>query len=197
MPDVVVVHSAPDAESMIFGDELDRLAAEHEDLTVHKHHTRESGHVELERLDELCADWRDREAWVCGPNAMLDEAEKIWADAGCAEQLHLERFSVDLAGGEAEGGTVTFSESGKSVEIDGATTLLEAGEEAGLQLPFGCRMGICHTCVVPLRSGVVRDLRDGAEHRPNTTDGSGGATWDATKIQTCVSAAAGDVTLDI
>jgi stearoyl-CoA 9-desaturase NADPH oxidoreductase len=41
---------------------------------------------------------------------------------------------------------------------------------------------------------VVRDLRDGTEHR---ADGSGGQDWDAIKIQTCVSAAAGDVVLDI
>lgn len=198
MPDVVVLHQAPDADSMIFADELDRLAQAHDTLTVVKHHTRDAGHLDLADLGEHCGDWRERQAWVCGPNAMLDEAEKVWADAGCADQLHLERFSVDLAGGEAEGGTVTFAESDTSVEIDGATTLLEAGEQAGLQMPFGCRMGICHTCVVPLRSGTVRDLRDGTEHRPNTTDGSGGgATWDATKIQTCVSAAAGDVTLDI
>jgi ferredoxin len=89
---------------------------------------------------------------------------------------------------------VSFKQSDVEVEIDGATTLLEAGEQAGLQLPFGCRMGICHTCVVPLRQGVVRDLRDGTEHR---ADGTGGADWDAVKIQTCIGAAAGDVVLDI
>ena len=37
---------------------------------------------------------------------------------------------------------------------------LEAGEQAGVQLPFGCRMGICMGCVVPLESGAVRDLRE-------------------------------------
>ncbi len=38
---------------------------------------------------------------------------------------------------------------------------LVAGEEAGLELPYGCREGICHTCVGELRSGQVRDLRNG------------------------------------
>jgi stearoyl-CoA 9-desaturase NADPH oxidoreductase len=36
-----------------------------------------------------------------------------------------------------------------------------AGEAAGATLPYGCRMGICHTCVGRLCSGQVRDLRTG------------------------------------
>ncbi len=59
-------------------------------------------------------------------------------------------------GGQAQGGTVYFAGSGRTIEVDGATTLLQAGEQAGIPMPFGCRMGICHTCVVPLdrRSGA-------------------------------------------
>ena len=29
-------------------------------------------------------------------------------------------------------------------------------------MPSGCRMGICMGCVLPLKSGAVRDLRNGA-----------------------------------
>ena len=53
-------------------------------------------------------------------------------------------------------------------------------------MPYGCRMGICHTCTLTLASGRVRDLRSGEEHHePNEN------------IQTCVTAACGDVTLNI
>ncbi|WP_308252842.1 2Fe-2S iron-sulfur cluster binding domain-containing protein [Pseudonocardia sp. ICBG601] len=105
-----------------------------------------------------------------------------------------------MRGGEAEGGTVTFVRRGSAarssddgdttVEIDGATTLLDAGEQAGLDLPYGCRMGICHTCTVGLRSGSVRDLRDGTERR-------GDPDTPAERIQTCITAAAGDCVLEI
>jgi stearoyl-CoA 9-desaturase NADPH oxidoreductase len=193
MPDVVVMHSAPDPEHFLFSDELADLENRYGSISVIRRHTRDDGHLDLRDLSDVCPDWREREAWVCGPNAMLDDAEEVWKDAGLADRLHVERFSANLAGGEAEGGTVRFSQSEKDVEIDGATTILEAGEQAGLQLPFGCRMGICHTCVVPLRSGVVRDLRDGTEHR---ADGTGGQSWDAVKIQTCITAAAGDCVVD-
>ena len=53
-------------------------------------------------------------------------------------------------------------------------------------MPFGCRMGICHTCVVPLVAGTVRDLRNGdSDHA------------EADRIQTCITAAAGDCVLEI
>ena len=85
-----------------------------------------------------------------------------------------------------EGGTITFRNSNKTVDADGATTVLEAGEEAGVGMPYGCRMGICHTCTVTLVSGTIRDLRNGDEYgQPNE------------QVQTCVCVAVGDVTLNI
>ena len=60
-----------------------------------------------------------------------------------------------------EGGTVTFAKNGTVVEADGATPILDAAEDAGVLMPSGCRMGICYGCVLPLREGAVRDLRNG------------------------------------
>src|SRR3954470_2819840 len=39
MPDVLVAHSAPDEDSLIFGDELDELAKRHDGMRVHKQYT--------------------------------------------------------------------------------------------------------------------------------------------------------------
>jgi ferredoxin len=142
------------------------------------------GTLDVNRLADVCPDWMTREAWVCGPAPMLAAAETHWAEARLAKKLHLERFSAVL-GTTAEGGRVTFAVSDKAADVDGATTLLEAGEAAGIQMPFGCRMGICHTCIVPLRKGVVKDLRNGSEYEENAG------------VQTCVTAAAGDCTLEI
>ena len=77
----------------------------------------------------------------------------------------------------------------REVEADGTTALLDAGEGAGVLMPSGCRMGICFGCVLPLREGAVRDLRTGAL----TTAAPG----DGVKVQTCISAAAGDCVLDL
>jgi ferredoxin-NADP reductase len=190
MPDVVLHYSSPTAERMIFRDELSELEARHPTLRIHRLHTDTEGMLELAAsdngLDQLCADWRERETWACGPSPMLDTVEEHWNDAGLAEQLHIERFSLGVSGDGGEGGTISFQTSGKTAEVDGATTILEAGEQAGVGMPYGCRMGICHTCTLTLVSGTIRDLRSGAEHsQPNE------------QVQTCVTVPVGDCTLDI
>lgn len=187
LTDVVLAHSAPDADAVLFRDELHGLQRRHPDLELHEQFTRRNGRLSLAGdLERFCPGWRERQTWVCGPSAMLDEAEKLWALAGLSGSLHRERFGASLVGGEVQGGTVHFAASGLSAEIDGATTLMQAGERAGILMPFGCRMGICHTCVVPLAAGHVRDLRTGTKY-----------SGDHEKIQTCITAAAGNCVLDI
>ena len=69
---------------------------------------------------------------------------------------------------------------------------VEQAEDAGVLMPSGCRMGICYTCVLPLREGVVRDLRTGelTTAVPGETDRGG------VLVQTCINAAAGPCHFD-
>ena len=184
MPDVVHLHAAPSRDQVIFRDELHRLADAHDSFRLVENADDTDGMLDVHKLTGLVPDWRDREVWVCGPTPMLDAAENHWDKAGLGHRLHIERFSVSLSS-SAAGGHVVFATSGKEADADGATTLLEAGEAQGITMPFGCRMGICHTCVVPLAKGKVKDLRNGAEYEQNQG------------IQTCVTAAAGDCTIEI
>jgi ferredoxin len=41
---------------------------------------------------------------------------------------------------------VEFVEEGRTVEVPRDTAILEAAEEAGLDLPYQCRMGVCGVC---------------------------------------------------
>ncbi|MFI6868752.1 ferredoxin reductase [Nocardia sp. NPDC050406] len=184
VPDVTHVHSARTPDDVMFGEELRDLHDRRPGFDAYLHFTGEHGKFALADLDERVSDWRERDTWACGPAAMLDEIEKHWAAAGIAERLHVERFEIERSA-VGEGGTVTFAKTGRTVEVDGATSLLQAGESAGVQMPFGCRMGICQTCVLTVTDGHVRDLRNGDEHRAGD------------KVQTCISAAAGDCTLDV
>lgn len=183
--DVVHLHSAPTASDVMFGAELDQLCRDHPGYQLRLRTTRSQGRLDLGRLDTEVPDWRQRQTWACGPEALLGQAERAWSAAGIADRLHLERFAVSRAAPVGAGGTVTFAKSGKSVAADAATSLMDAGEQAGVQMPFGCRMGICQSCVVDLVDGHVRDLRTGAEHQAGT------------RVQTCISAASGDCTLNV
>lgn len=180
--DVVLVHAAPSADDVLFRRELHELAGTYTTLHVHEHHSDRLGQLSLDSLASIVPDWAERETWACGPAPMLADAERVYAAAGVAKRLHLERFSaVRTSGGK--GGTITFDASGRSTAVDGATTILEAAEAIGVALPFGCRMGICHTCVLPLATGVARDLRTGDLRHENEN------------VQTCVSAPDGDCSL--
>ena len=194
-PDVVLVHSARTPDEVIFGAELREAAARFPAwLRLHERHTAVDGRLKPAHLDELCPDWPERQTWACGPAGMLDELSAHWEAAGVADRLHIERFQTaafpgaDAAAGdgEASGGRVRFTASGIEAEADGTTPLLQVGEDAGALLPSGCRMGICHSCVGRLRSGRVRDLRTGEVHGE-----------EGHMIQTCVSAAAGSVEIEL
>ena len=183
--DVTHLHSAPTAADVLFAGELAELADAHEDYRLTVRATRTEGRVDLARLDGIVPDWQERQTWACGPEAMLEGADRTWKAAGIPERLHLERFAAVRTSAHGSGGTVEFARAGKTATVDGATSLMDAGEAAGIQMPFGCRMGICQSCVVGLLDGHVRDLRTGVEHEPGS------------RVQTCVSAASGDCTLDV
>jgi stearoyl-CoA 9-desaturase NADPH oxidoreductase len=183
--DITHLHSAPTESDVMFGAELAALAADQPGYRLCVRATRTQGRLDLARLDQEVPDWRERQTWACGPEGMLSQAEKVWSSAGISDRLHLERFAVSKAAPAGAGGTVTFARTGSSVAADAATSLMDAGEGVGVQMPFGCRMGICQSCVVSLVEGHVRDLRTGQEHDPGT------------RVQTCISAASGDCVLDI
>jgi ferredoxin-NADP reductase len=186
--DAVHLHSARTAGDVIFAAQLRDLDEHEPGYRLHLRHTREDGRLRPSDLDDLCPDWRDREAFVCGPAAMLDALVEHWEAHGTPGRLHLERFQPVITGegGEGEGGTIRFLSSDLEAESDGSQPILVAGEEAGASLPFGCRMGICHTCVGRLCSGRLRDLRSGEVH------GSEGEM-----VRTCVNAPEGPVVIDL
>jgi stearoyl-CoA 9-desaturase NADPH oxidoreductase len=185
--DVVVVHSARTAEDAIFGAELRAMAASGR-LRLVERHTQRDDRLDPARLAELVPDLAERETWACGPGDLLDALEDHWDAEDRAERLHVERFRASLTE-PGQGGTIAFRRTGRSIESDGATSLLDAGEDAGILMPSGCRMGICFGCVVPLRDGAVRDLRTGEV----TVVGPD----DEVPIQTCINATATACELDL
>jgi ferredoxin-NADP reductase/ferredoxin len=189
MVDVVVLHSAREIDEVIFGDDLRGLADRYDPFNLHEQLTRENGRMAPQDLDRLCPDWRERDSYISGPNDMLDAFTEHFESQGDCDRLHMERFQPKLGlgrSGEGDGGTIKFCMSDCQAESDGSVPILVAGEEAGLDLPFGCREGICHTCVGELRSGRVRDLRSGRVY------GQQGEV-----IRTCISAPEGPVEIDL
>jgi ferredoxin-NADP reductase len=193
LPDVAHLHYAPHAHDVIFGQQLETLAARNPRYRLATIYTREPGvpaeqrHFSADQVQRICPDWRERDTYACGPQDLLAALDAHWQHAGIGRRLHIERFHApwtDL-GSDLGGGRVRFARSARAFTTTGRLNLLRAAEDAGLNPPHGCRMGICHSCDVRLLSGCVRDLRTG------TIVNEPGAT-----VQLCVNAAAGDIELD-
>ncbi|MGZ4456577.1 MAG: ferredoxin reductase [Nocardioides sp.] len=182
--DIVLLHSALSRAEVIFGDELRQYAAEGR-LRLVELHTDVHGMLDVDDLATIVPDLGERTTYACGPVGLLDALEAHHGERDLP--LHLERFrtAVVVTG---EGGTLSFTRSGTSLEADGSTPILDAAEAAGVLMPSGCRMGVCFGCVLPLREGAVRDLRNGQL--------TVAAPGDGVIIQTCISAAAGACEID-
>jgi len=182
------LHGARTPEDMIFGEELRAMAERAGGYELHEHHSKQRGRVRAADLDDLVADWREREAFLSGPRDMIDAMEGHWRAEGDEQRLHTERFQpvIGEGGEDVGGGTVRFRVTDGSAECEPGVSILVGGERAGAVLPFGCRMGICHTCVGRLRAGRVRDLRTGE------VEGEEGEM-----VRTCVTAPEGDVEIDL
>ncbi len=183
---IVVVHVAPSRPDSIFIRDLEALDAAGA-ISLVARYDDVHGVLDVDRLTDLVPDLGARTTFACGPGGLLDALADHHDRAGLT--LFTEQFrTARVAAGE--GGTVSFLRGEQQVEADGATPILDAAEAAGVLMPSGCRMGICFGCVLPLREGSVRDLRNG-----EITTAVPGESNDI-KIQTCISAAAGPCHID-
>jgi ferredoxin-NADP reductase len=187
--DIVVVHVAPSEPDSIFLSDLKALdAAGAVDLIAR--YDDQHGVLDVADLSSLVPDLAERTTYACGPGGLLEAVEQHHEAAGLPLYTEQFRASTIVAG---EGGTVTFDRTGAVAEADGSTPILEAGEAAGVLMPSGCRMGVCYSCVLPLKEGAVRDLRSGDV----TTAIAGETDRGGVLVQTCINAAAGPCTFDI
>ncbi|MDQ6680038.1 MAG: phenylacetate-CoA oxygenase/reductase subunit PaaK [Pseudomonadota bacterium] len=125
-------------------------------------------------------------AFICGPHGVNDEAEAALLDAGVrAERIHIERFGIPVAAGsalptrevragDAAQARIVIVRDGISREIDYRSAhgnILDAAADAGLEVPFSCRSGVCCTCRAKLLEGEVRMERNFALEKAEVAAG--------------------------
>jgi ring-1,2-phenylacetyl-CoA epoxidase subunit PaaE len=104
------------------------------------------------------------EIFVCGPEPMTLEARDTFVELGAdPRHVHLELFgsiapSAPRPHAEtADRRRLTFIYNGVKTDVEAHPddTVLEAGEFAGLDLPYSCRGGVCSTCRAKVLDGAV------------------------------------------
>jgi len=121
-------------------------------------HDRQSFLARLERV--LVEQPLGTHLYVCGPGPMIDAVLDMAAALGWpCSRVHHERFGADVLD-PGDPFTVELTATGATVEVPSGTSLLEALEGAGLDVPNMCRRGVCGECRVPVTAGkpLHRDL---------------------------------------
>jgi len=111
------------------------------------------------------------EAFVCGPEAMIEGVERALKTAGVpADRIHAERFASPGAAAPQRSRTAGTPKAIEGhahqldVVIDGKTHhlsmraddhVLDAALDAGLDLPYSCKGGVCCTCRARVLEGRV------------------------------------------
>lgn len=117
-----------------------------------------TGALDGARVLEALGDARADAYYVCGPELMMHDVCRALAGAGvAAERIRTERFAYATAARAlpTSPAVVTFAMSGRQVTAKPGQTILQAGLEAGVDLPYSCTMGGCGACRVKKSAGKV------------------------------------------
>jgi 3-ketosteroid 9alpha-monooxygenase subunit B len=168
--EITLLYANRDEESVVYGAELDRLAAQHRGrFTLHHHLDAQSGYLEEGRVRSLLRHGEVAEFYVCGPEAFMALIERTLREAGVHEELiYIERFvsPVDpdrpaevvpeLAPLPApESFSLWLNGRSRTVPYVPGKTLLECAQAAGLNPPHSCESGFCGSCTSAVKTGEV------------------------------------------
>ena len=137
-----------------------------------------SGRLDRGKVAELyqrfCSGDSVDEAFVCGPDTMIDTVVETLVELGLApDAVHAERFGAPRRGApgipdvapaaeakRAENSslvTVIMDGHKKSFEMaQDALNIVDAAADNGIDLPYSCKGGVCATCQTHVRTGHVQ-----------------------------------------
>ena len=137
-----------------------------------------SGRLDRGKVAELyqrfCSGDSVDEAFVCGPDTMIDTVVETLVELGLSpDAVHAERFGAPRRGApgipdvspaaeakRAENSslvTVIMDGHKKSFEMaQDALNIVDAAAENGIDLPYSCKGGVCATCRSHVRTGHVQ-----------------------------------------
>ncbi len=168
-----LVYANRDERSIIFRDELERLAAAHpERLQVLHSLDDRDGLLDEARVKQLVGSDLGASFYLCGPGPFMATVEAALLDLGLhKDQIRIEIFSSPPdPGSEASGEisaqvpapagvpeTITVVLDGERHEIayQEGESVLHAARRAGLDPPFSCEEGYCSCCMAKLAEGEV------------------------------------------
>jgi len=181
---VQLLYGSKNVQSIIFREELEGLKNKYPDrVNITYVLSREqtdspinTGRVDVEKLQRLkpLLDYPSAdEFFICGPEQMIFSINEYLKNLGIEQnKIHFELFTTpgDSAikkaeagaengnGATKEGSQVTITVDGNTYEVNvpfKKVTILDAGLDQGINLPYSCKGGVCTTCRAKLLEGKV------------------------------------------
>ena len=178
--DISLLFSVRAVRDIVFGDELAYLGSRFPNLRVRVVVSAdletpwdgERGFITRETVAGFMPTLANVRVMLCGPPPMMVAMRDIVVGLGVPnDDVHQEMFVshpvVDATGAatlstdvdeplpDGQLASITFTQSGRTAELAPGQTVLEAAEDAGVDIPFECRSGICGQCRTQLVSGRV------------------------------------------
>jgi 3-ketosteroid 9alpha-monooxygenase subunit B len=167
---ITLLYANQSHDVMIYGEEIERLAAEHSDrLVVHHHFDAHAGYLRSTEVRALLHHNDTSEFYICGPAPFMELIEQTLAVAGVHEELvYVERFAspadpdrveadaVDVMSLEApDGFSLWLNGRSRTVPYEKGKTLLQCAQAAGLNPAHSCESGYCGSCMAHVGTGKV------------------------------------------
>ena len=167
---VALLYANQDRSSVIYDEEIDRIAAEHPDRVLVRHHLdSEGGYLRPDEIRALLHHTDIAEFYVCGPEPFMELIEQTLDEAGVHDELvYIERFvspadpdrveadAIDVASLEApEAFSLWLNGRSRTVPYLAGKTLLQCAQAAGLQPAHSCESGYCGSCMAHVNTGKV------------------------------------------
>ncbi len=175
---VRVLYANRDRDSVIFHDQLQRLAADHpERLDVRHHLDAKGGFLDASAVEAFVGADLDADFYICGPAPFMDLIETTLGAIGVdPDRIAIERFvnagqttpptaaaavDVERPGPKTDvpetdvPETVTVILKGRrnAIAYQPGDTVLETARRGGLAAPFSCEAGNCATCMALVCEG--------------------------------------------
>jgi len=122
-----------------------------------------SGRLTGELISQHVLDVGSPTFFLCGPKGFMENAREILVALGVSQDRILQesfgesKLSTGSSPPEADSvETVVFMHSGKVCQVPAGSTLLDVAERNDVQIPYGCRQGLCGTCATRVLSGAVQ-----------------------------------------
>jgi ferredoxin-NADP reductase len=178
--EVVFIHAVSSPSMRLFDAELQAIDKQLPGLrvvqVVSRVPTGESwsgyvGRLDRRMLGSICPDLRGFDAFCCGPQGFMQRVQQLLQAEGFdMARYHQESFgngveapmeadAQDTLNDDADRFTLVIDDL--PLEVARGELLLKALHRQGVRIPTGCRNGLCGTCRIMLRSGVVEMKHQG------------------------------------